>query len=77
MVSHQERLSECVEAFSRFEDHIKESKAVRDRLVKCEIEIQVVKDGVLKNAIIGGIIGALVGSGAAPAVTRIVGVFIK
>lgn len=77
MVVHQERLPECIDSIARFDKHIEESKSVRDRLVKCEIEIQVVKDGVLKNAIIGGIIGALVGSGAAPAVTRIVGVFIK
>jgi len=53
VVSHIEKLQECADAFARFDKHIEESKSVRDRLVKCEIELQVVKDGVLKNAIIG------------------------
>ena len=72
MVSHTEKLQECADAFARFDKHIEESKEVRDRLLRVEIDLENVKKDVMKNAIIGAIIGGLIGSGASPAVTKLV-----
>lgn len=87
-MSHDERLPECKDTHCRIENkvdkHIDESMGVRDRLKTLEMQYQNIKDKVdsfpkevMRNAIIGGIIGALIGSGAAPAITTIASIFIK
>lgn len=64
---------------TKIDKHIEESVNVRDRLKTVELQtiaLQKAVDAfpaeVMKNAIIGGIIGAMIGSGAAPAVTKLV-----
>ncbi len=74
---HTERLEECREGFARLEQHLSEYPGVRDRLKVVEIKQEQLEKGVMTNAIIGGIIGALIGSGAAPAVSKLVSLWIK
>lgn len=80
---HQEELAVCLEKWKGFDDlkkmvekHIDESVAVRDRLKTVELRIILLEKQVLRNAILGGIIGALIGSGAAPAVSSLITFFL-
>jgi hypothetical protein len=41
------------------------------------MRVDMLEHKILQNAIIGGLIGALVGSGASPAIIHLVEVFIK
>jgi hypothetical protein len=72
-----ERLDICKEIQERMKQHMDEGVLVRDRLRMVEVKIELLEKAVMKNAIIGGLIGALIGSGAAPAVNHLVELFIK
>ena len=81
---HQEELAVCIEKWKNYEElkkrvekHIEESVDVRDRLKTVELRIILLEKQVLRNAILGGIIGALIGSGAAPAITSLINLFLK
>jgi hypothetical protein len=69
---HDNQLAICLEKWKQFDTHVAESIPVRERLQKVEIEVDMLKKSVMKNAIIGGLIGALIGSGASPAIIKIV-----
>jgi len=79
-MGHDEMLAECLDFKKRAEKFMFESTGTggyRERLLKVEMEIAILKKDVLKGSIIGGIIGALIGSGAAPAVTALIHFLIK
>ena len=83
-MTHQEELAVCLEKWRNFENlrkqvekHVEESVAVRDRLKTVELRVILLEKQVLRNAIIGGLIGALIGSGAAPTVTNLIEFIIK
>lgn len=70
-MSHTDRLDLCVEKQKHYDAHIKESIPVRDdvrdlkkAVSALKTEVQVIKSGVMKSAVIGGIVGALIGSGS-------------
>ena len=75
--SESERLELCIEKWKQFDEHVKESVPVRDRLKTVELKVELLEKAVLRNAIMGGIIGALIGSGASPAVIKLVEFFLK
>jgi hypothetical protein len=75
--SDSERFELCNEKWKQFDEHVHESVSVRDRLRTVEIQLNLLEKAVMKNAIIGGIIGALIGSGASPAVIQVVDFFLK
>jgi hypothetical protein len=75
--SESERLELCIEKWKQFDEHVKESVPVRERLKTVELKVELLEKAVLRNAIMGGIIGALIGSGASPAIMKIVEVFLK
>jgi len=73
-------LAECKDFKNRTERFMGESTekgGYRERLLKVEMEVSILKKDVLKGSIIGGIIGALIGSGAAPAVTTFINFLIR
>ena len=77
-MSHtDEQLELCKEKWKQFDQHAQESVGVRDRLMKAEMAIERLKVDVKNNAIIGGLIGALIGSGSAPAISGLVNLFFK
>lgn len=79
-MGHDEMLAECLDFKKRTEKFMSESigqGGYRERLLKVEMEISILKKDVLRGSIIGGIIGALIGSGAAPAVTALIHFLIK
>jgi hypothetical protein len=79
MSPHSERLAECEDFKARVEKFMEESNGkdgYRSRLGVVELRLSTVEKGVMQNAIVGGIIGALIGSGAAPAVTKVVELFL-
>ena len=76
-MGHEEQLKVCLEKWKAVDNHLAESVAIRDRLKDVELKLEILQKEVLKNAVIGGLIGALVGSGAAPAVTQLVSFLLK
>lgn len=81
---HQEELAVCLEKWRGFDDlkkkvekHIDESISVRDRLKTVELRVILLEKKVVWGAIVGGIIGALIGSGAAPALTSLIKFFLQ
>ena len=75
--SESERLEMCIEKWKQFDEHVRESVPVRDRLKTVEIQLALLEKAVMRNAILGGIIGALIGSGASPAILHIVDFVLK
>ena len=73
---HSDRLPECEEIQRQIVEHIKESVIYRDKMTRMELRVDILEKDVMKNAIIGGLIGALIGSGAAPAVSHLVTILI-
>lgn len=74
---HQEELAVCLEKWKQVDRHIQESVDFRDRLKTVELRVILLEKQVLRNAILGGIIGALIGSGAAPALTSLIKFFLQ
>lgn len=72
MAAHDSQLDICLEKWKQFDQHTKESIGVRDRLMKAEMAIERLKVDVKKNAIIGGIIGALLGNASPELIKAIV-----
>lgn len=72
-----EPLAICKDRWERVEKHLNESQGVRDRLRDAELKIQLIEKQVLRNAILGGIIGALIGSGASPAIIQLVNFILR
>ena len=72
---------DCIEIQDRFnrfiDEHEKEAKDFRNRVLTAEIKIEQLQKDVMRNAIVGGMIGALIGSGAAPALTQIINLIFK
>ena len=75
--SDNERLEMCIEKWHQFDEHVKESIGVRDRLKTVELKVELLEKAVMRNAIIGGLVGALIGSGCSPAITTIVEMLLK
>lgn len=71
-MTHDGQLDVCIEKWKQFDKHAEESIGVRDRLKTVELKIELLEKQVLKNAIIGGIIGSLIGAGAAPALSHVI-----
>ena len=78
MTDHQER-EICNERWKQVQKHLDESPLFKDNVnviagdvKELMLRVKILEDGVMKNAIIGGLIGALIGSGAAPAVTGLI-----
>jgi hypothetical protein len=80
-MAHETRLEVCEQNQQRYDDfiqnHQREAFDFRDRVKTLEIRVELLQQQVLRNAIIGGIIGALIGSGAAPAVTHLIDIMLK
>jgi hypothetical protein len=79
-MTHSGRLAECEEFKNRLEKFMDESTregGFRSRVAQLEIKVSYIEKAVLKNAILGGIIGALIGSGASPAIIQVVDFFLK
>ena len=74
---HDEQLAICLEKWKQFDKHIEESVPIRDTVWQLKMRVDMLEHKILQNAIIGGLIGALVGSGASPAIIHLVEVFIK
>ena len=74
---HSEELAVCLEKWKQMSKHIDESVDFRDRLKTVELRVILLEKQVLRNAILGGIIGSLIGAGAAPAVTGLIGLVLK
>ena len=70
MTDHQER-EICNERWKQVQKHLDESPQFRDCVNELMIRVKILEDGVMKNAVVGGLIGALIGSGAAPAITGV------
>ena len=81
MVHSEDRLEVCIEKWRQFDtfvcNHNKEAQEYRDRVKTLELQQQLLEKSVSRNAIVGGIIGALIGSGASPAIIHIVELLIK
>jgi hypothetical protein len=76
-MTHENQLAICIEKWKQFDEHARESVSVRDRLRDVEIKVEVLEKAVMRNAIIGGLIGALIGSGASPALIHIIEIILK
>jgi hypothetical protein len=72
-MGHDEQLAVCLEKWKQVEQHLLDSPGFRDKIIKIELRIDILEKEVMKNAIVGGLIGALIGSGAAPAINHIIG----
>lgn len=70
-------LALCEDRWLRVEKHLNESQAHRDRLRDCEMKLEIIQKQVLRNAIIGGIIGALIGSGSPQVITALIQLITK
>jgi hypothetical protein len=76
-MEHSEQLTICIEKWKQFDKHAQESIGVRDRLMKVEMKVDLLEKAVMRNAIVGGLIGALIGSGASPALIKVIEVVLK
>lgn len=62
MCQHHEAMNEKLKRYDKHCDESDEPKTgYRDRLVNVEVEVKSIRAGVYKAAIVGGIIGALIG----------------
>lgn len=66
------QLAVCLEKWKQFDIHVQESIPIRETVWQLKMRVDLLEKAVMKNAIIGSIIGALIGSGASPAVMKIV-----
>lgn len=72
MAHTDEQLDICLEKWKQFDQHAKESIGVRDRLMKAEMAIERLKIDVKLNAIVGGLIGALLGNASPELIKAII-----
>lgn len=72
MAEHDAQLDVCKEKWSQVDKHFAESIPVRDCVKELQMRVLILEKGVMKNAIVGGLIGALIGSGSAPAINGVV-----
>jgi hypothetical protein len=70
-MSDHAQLDICLEKWKQFDKHEKDSVPVRDNVRELMLRVKILEQGVMKNAVIGGLIGALIGSGAAPAISGV------
>ena len=67
-----EQLRVCQEKWKQFDAHVIESVPIRETVWQLKLRVDMLEKKVMQNAIIGGLIGALIGSGASPAVMHLI-----
>jgi hypothetical protein len=69
-----EQLAVCIEKWKQFDIHLNESIPIRETVWQLKMRVDLLEKSVLHNAVIGGLIGALIGSGASPAVMHVINI---
>lgn len=76
-MSHDGQLDVCLEKWKAVDKHLDEAVIVRDRIKTVELRLALIEKQVMKNAIIGGIIGALLGSSSPQLISAFISFVLK